>query len=193
MAEYPTLANLLAGPATREEYIERYGIDPQAPFLDRTGQALGQFARQAPLALMGLRAPSAQASMKPFNPKAPDAPLPKRPDGEDVAQHIYDAVLGRTRKAGEQVAQPGSGWWNVLGQPIPKPSNPLPWLGAGGVGYGIYRGLGGPEIVEDFKNDTADWSGLFKDIVTGRVAQKFRDYDAAEKAGVPYPPDPNKP
>ena len=144
MAEYPTLANLLAGPSTREEYIERYGIDPQAPFMERTGQALGQFAKQAPLALMGFRAPSAQASMRPFNPNAPKAPLPKAPEGEAVAQGLYEAMLGRPPGGA-----PGSGHWYPFGIPVAK--SPIPHAIAAGAGYGIWNVLGGPEAWHDLK------------------------------------------
>ncbi len=117
----------------------------------------------------------------------------KQPGDDSIGQNVYEALLGRTREAGEAVAKPGSGWWNVGGQPIPKPTNVLPWAGAAGVGYGIWNGLGGPELMERWKKDGPDLGGLAKDIVTGRIAQKFRDDSAADAARVPYPPDPSKP
>ena len=52
-------------------------------------------------ALAASRPGSAAGSMRPFNPKAPEAPLPKRPEatGDNSAgQHVYEAVLGRTGK-----------------------------------------------------------------------------------------------
>ena len=133
----------------------------------------GDFARQAPLALMALRPGTAAGSMRPFNPKAPPEPLPKRPEASGdngLAQHVYEAMLGRTRGAGQSVGEPGSGWWMVGGQPIPKPTNILPWLASGGVGYGIWKGLGGPEA----------WQGL-RDVFTPGTPEYERSQ--AQKAG----------
>jgi hypothetical protein len=63
----------------------------------------------------------------------------KQPGDDSVGQHIYEAVLGRTRAPGDAVGKAGSGWWMVGGQPIPKPTNILGWLGAGAGGYGGYK------------------------------------------------------
>ncbi len=157
---------------------------------------LGDFARSAPLALGGFRAPvPTSTAANALGMK----PIPRKADmgaGDNGAQqHVYEAMLGRTRNSAtpNQPAEPGSGWWNVGGQPIPKPTNVLPWLGAGGVGYGIWNLGGGSDLMEQQKESGADWGGLARDILTGRIVQKFRDARAAENARVPYPPDPNKP
>jgi len=91
-------------------------------------------------------------------------PLPDHATTADngIGQNIYEALLGRTREPGEDVAQPGSGWWKILGQPIPKPTNVLPWAGVGGIGYAGYKGE--QNLMDDYgnsvRNGNAPWGPL---------------------------------
>ena len=112
-----TLAQVLAGspPAENRLAEDRYpygkprfpNLDPRAYFDDQTRKDyaqepfLNKLGEIAPWALMGLRAPSASASMRPFNPKAPAEPLPKQPGPafsvNGWGQRGYEAMLGRIR------------------------------------------------------------------------------------------------
>jgi hypothetical protein len=84
----------------------------------------------------------------PWAAERPPAPGParewKQPGDDGLGQHVYEAILGRTREAGEAVAKPGSGWWHIGNQPIPKPTNVLPWAAAGGWGYLMNKLWGDP-------------------------------------------------
>ncbi len=75
--------------------------------------------------------------------------------------------------------------------------NPAPWLaGTLGsyVGYKAGEPYFGAPSSEDLKILTEPkWRELLRDIVTGKIVQHSRDFDAANNARVPYPPDPNKP
>lgn len=115
------------------------GIDPMT--------MLGRFAFS--------RAPVGSLARGPWSPVERPARVVregKLPGDDSVGQHIYEAVLGRTRNAGEAVAQPGSGWWHVAGQPIPKPTNPLPWILSGGLGYGLWHYLGGQRAWDELRD-----------------------------------------
>jgi hypothetical protein len=165
-------------------------LDPRAYFDPGSRDAYAQepwhegLSAVSPWALMGLRPGLAQGSMRPFNPRAPEGPLPKRPQGDGdsgAGQHIYEAALGRTRKPGQDVAEPGSGWWSVGGQPIPKPSNVLPWLGAGGAGYGVWNLLGGPEAWQELRE--TPYNEHFDMGATNRLAARINS-ELEQRLGV---------
>lgn len=108
-----------------------FGIDPLSFIGGRFG-------------FRGMPQPQARGPWSPPEPRPNAPPREWRQPGDDsVGQHVYEAILGRTRGPGESVARPGSGWWMVGRQPIPKPTNVLPWLGLGGIAYGSNRALNG--------------------------------------------------
>lgn len=148
MAE-PTLAEMLMrNPLAGEERPSRtYGAmgepyDVQYVEPPPIGAMLG--------ARFGFRGmPQGRPPPGPWTPKEAPPRGPAREwkeAGDDsVGQNVYEAILGRLRKPGEAVAQPGSGWWTFGPLAIPKLSNPLPHIAAGAAGYGLYNALGGPE------------------------------------------------
>lgn len=180
MADY-SLADMLQGRQPQAEEARPYGrpgfpnLDPRAYFQQppESGTGLQNFAQQAPWALMGMGArpaPSGSAAQALNMQK-----LPRRPDSEAVAQGMYEAVLGRPPGGG-----PGSGHMNPNGR-LPIPKSPLAWLASGGVGYGVWNALGGPEALQ----------GL-RDIYTPGTAEHEREQqrlsafmDGVNKSGDP--------
>jgi len=73
-------------------------------------------------ALAAIRPGSAAGSMRPFNPRAPETPLPKRPEAATSdsgwGQHLYEWLLGRSRNplAPHEPAAAESG--SVLSSPL---------------------------------------------------------------------------
>ncbi len=134
------LAKILAAqPSQQREskvygpFGEEYGVDYVDP--PPLGAALG--------ARFGFRGIPQAKFPGPWAKESTQAPRParewKEPGDDSVGQHIYEALLGRVRQPGEAVAQKGSGGsW-------------LPWLVSGGVGYGVWNALGGPEQWEELK------------------------------------------
>ena len=141
MADAPTLADLLrsgqlAQPAIEETvygpFGEKYDVEPA-----KVGDPLA--------AILGLRSgfrgmPQARFPgpwSVPERPAAAPARQWKQPGDDSAGQHIYEALLGRTRAPGEAVASKDSafagGKWYL-------PKNPIPWIGVGGIGYAGYKG-----------------------------------------------------
>ncbi len=98
------------------------------------GDRLNDLRTTLPWALMGMRPGSASQSMRAFNPKAPEAPLPQRPEpamnDNGWGQHVYESLLGRKRMSGQVVAEPESGG------PL---RSPLFWLLSALGTYGSYK------------------------------------------------------
>jgi hypothetical protein len=198
----PTLSSLLRYFADRttnlpftkgaeEKFRQSTALAPGETHLSRD---LDEMRKQLPIALFALRSTLAGSSMKPFNPSAPNVPMPLKPDAENVGQNIYEALLGRTRKPGEQLAEPGSGWWHIGNQPIPKLSNILAWLGAGGVGYGIWNAGGGPDLLEKWHSLNTPGSPEYEadqDRTAGlraEIGARNQDYELAKALAIAHNP-----
>ena len=140
---------LLGSPPAAQEQQYPYGrprfpnADPRAYFdigsqeafrNEGMGDRLSDLRTTLPWALMAMRAAPASTSMRPFNPNAPEAPLPQQPkpamSDDGWGQHVYEALLGRKRMLGQAVAEPESG--NVM-------RSPLFWLLSALGGYGSYK------------------------------------------------------
>lgn len=203
----PTLANILAGQPTVEDSVAGpypYGRprfpnpDPRAYFdagsqeafrNEGMGDRLNDLRTTLPWALMGMRPGVASVSMRPFNPKAPEAPLPKQPEpamsDNGWAQHLYEVALGRKRMLGDEVAQPGSGGkWGPL-------KSPLFWLLNAPLQYGIWKAWDGDGLVDEMTGPPKHsldhpWQNLWNGLadLPSQLGRSGKTVGAARTAGV---------
>lgn len=199
------LAEMLAQYGNAPE-VERYpygrprfpNLDFRAYFDEGTRKAYAQepwyegLPAAATAALLAMRPGSASGSMRPFNPKAPEAPLPKRPDtslGDNgVPQHIYEALLGRTRDPRSPHAPAPAGSAHVGGHWL-LPKSPLAWLGAALAGYGgakVGDAIFDPDdkVKDDIKHrwSSGKWPEDDPAHAAYPAAQKRREERAADRA-----------
>jgi len=188
--------------ADRTNHLERFAEPPYWEQIGDDRYPVQQFEPPTVLgfdpmsllgARLGLRTPQAAVPRGPWSPRERPTNITrewKQPGDDSIPQHVYEALLGRTRRPGAATAQPGSGWWTVGPLHIPKPTNPLPWVGAGGVGYGIWRLGGGPEAWEGLTRSQGPldhpWQYLWNDIRDAPAS--YRNYmqglEAAERLGI---------
>ena len=147
MADPQDLINALIGPQSSYEEPNRYGrsgfpnLDPRAYMGADRGEPQSLLS-QAPWALMGMGRTPARPPAK-MEPQLVRREA-KQAGDDNVGQHVYETLLARPRKPGQAVGEPGSGWWMVGNQPIPKPTNVLPWVATGGWAYLMNKLWGDP-------------------------------------------------